>query len=222
MTEMKPELFDRYMELGWRALGYSMVRHNSIELEGKRLWTVPLRIRMDGFQMTARQRKLVRRHISKFSFMVQAIRLTEEKEQLFQRHCQRFVIKQDYESLAVFITEASDRIPVPGYEIEVFDGDKLVACSYFHVGANCVNATYCFFDPDYTQWSLGSFTMLVELQIAMQLGKQYYYTGYAHTTPSQFDYKFNFNNVEELEWANFQWYPRPRASSYVVSQTTTE
>lgn len=205
-----PELFDRFLEGGWRALAERWVLHNSILMSGLPCWTVPLRIRLEHFEFTARQRKVFRRHLRHFEVKVAEIRLTQEKDQLFLKHCQRFVETRDYHGVTQLLSPFSAYLPVAGYEISVFDAGRLVACSYFHVGAETLNSTYCFFDPDYTNWSLGTFTLLFEIQIAQQLGKKFYYLGYAHSIPTQFDYKFNFHQLEALDWNLMRWIPRER------------
>ena len=97
-----------------------------------------------------------------------------------------------------------------GLEIEVYDEDQLIACSFFHVGEKSFCGTYCFFEPEYQKFSLGNYTLLLELEIAMQMGKEFYYSGYIHHKPSQFDYKLNFNNLEKYSWTRNEWAAQKR------------
>ncbi len=214
LRRMSQEAFDMLLENGWRILGSSVLRHTIVEYGGDVSATIPLRIRIDGFTFSKSQGKLLRKHSQQFQVKVQQIALDDYKYALFLKHCNRFRHGNHYTSLDTFITQESWRVPVPGYEVEVYDGSKLVACSYFHLGTVSVCGTYCFFDPEYTKHSLGQFTMLLELQIAQQLGKAYYYSGYAHSEPSQFDYKFNFNNLERMDWNTLVWLPLERSSTY--------
>lgn len=207
---LSPAVFDVYMEKGWRFLGDFMLRHNALLYKEVLTHTVPLRVRLDGFLFSKSQSKTLRKHREHFQYRVVPIELTSEKNQLFLRHCDRFEFGHHYTDVRTFITRNSRFLPVQGWEIEVYDQAKLVACSYFHLGEHAFCATYCFFDPDYTQFSLGNFTMYLEIELAIRLGKQFYYTGYAHETPSQFDYKYNFNNLEAMNWETEQWSPHPR------------
>jgi|Wag4MinimDraft_19_1082662.scaffolds.fasta_scaffold03023_4 arginine-tRNA-protein transferase len=210
IPQLSPAVFDKYMEKGWRFLGEIMLRHNALMYKEEFTMTVPLRIRLDGFSFSKSQAKVLRTHRNYFQFRIAPIEVTAEKNQLFLRHCNRFEFGHHYTDLRTFITPNSRFLPVQGLEIEVYDQSKLVACSYFHVGQQSICATYCFFDPDYTEFSLGNFTMYLEIELAIRLKKQWYYTGYAHQRPSQFDYKYNFNNLESMDWVTEQWVPHPR------------
>lgn len=210
IPQLSPAVFDKYMEKGWRFLGEIMLRHNALMYKDEFTLTVPLRIRLDGFSFSKSQAKVLRTHREYFKFQIAPIEVTSEKNQLFLRHCNRFEFGNHYTDLSTFITPKSRFLPVQGWEIEVYDQSDLVACSYIHLGEHSICATYCFFDPDYTQFSLGNFTMFLEIELAMRLKKQWYYVGYAHQTPSQFDYKYNFNNLESMDWVTEQWVPHPR------------
>ncbi|HNM25566.1 MAG TPA: hypothetical protein PKL15_09060, partial [Saprospiraceae bacterium] len=86
-----------------------------------------------------------------------------------------------------------------------------LACSYVHLGDEAMSGTYCFFEPEASrQRSLGTFTMLLELLKAREMGKHFYYHGYCYDVPSQFDYKMNFHNLESMDWKTGIWHPRPR------------
>jgi arginine-tRNA-protein transferase len=52
--------------------------------------------------------------------------------------------------------------------------------------------------------------MLLELMLAQELGKKFYYHGYAYNVPSQFDYKLNFNALEAFDWQTGTWNPQER------------
>ena len=192
-------------------LGYVILRHSVVVYKDQMVQTIPVRIRLDGFEFAKSHRKLLRRNRPLFRLVVnKKIQITEEKNQLFLRHCARFESGNHYTHLSTFITDQSNHLPVEGYEMEVYDGDRLVACSYFHVGEIAFCGTYCFFDPEYSAYSLGNYTMYVEIEKAIEMGKQYYYSGYVHHLPSQFDYKLNFDQMEYFDWVLQEWRPRPR------------
>jgi len=204
LQPMEPAEFDQYLVQGWRLLGYSVIRHNFAVNRGRICRTIPLRIRLDApFTFSKSQRQLLRRN-AHLQVQCAPINITPEKETLFRIHTERF---QDRHPLSVysFLHPHSYEMPVTGLEFTVHDGKHLVACSYLHVGEHAVSGTYCFFDPAYNRLSPGAFTMLLEIQLAQQMGKQYYYHGYTYDVPSQFDYKLNFNNLESMDWATGAW-----------------
>lgn len=62
------------------------------------------------------------------------------------------------------------------------------------------------FDLDYSENSLGLYTMLLEIEHAISLGKKYYYHGYCYDVKSFYDYKKQFPALEWYDWEN-SWHP---------------
>ena len=216
MAPVEPATFDDLLASGWRLLGYAIIRHNFTSSRGQICQTIPLRIRLDSpLNFSKSQRRLLRRNAD-LDVRVGPIRITPEKNALFLRHAQRFQDRQPT-SIFTFLHTAPSEVPVPGLEFAVFDKDRLLACSYIHVGEQAVSGTYCFYEPDIKGRSLGAFTILLELQLAQQLGKQFYYHGYCNNVPSEFDYKLNFNNLEAMDWKSGVWTPQPRVPIRCVS-----
>lgn len=206
---MEPAEFDACLQQGWRLLGSSVIRHNFAICRSRICRTIPLRIRLDqDFTFAKSQRRILRRNTG-LNVRLAPIDLTPEKEALFNLHTTRFRDRQTL-TLHSFLHPLAHSIPVSGLEYSVFDGSRLVACSYFHIGKSAMSGTYCFFDPGYDRLSLGSLTMLLELELAQRMGKQFYYHGYCYDVPSQFDYKLNFNQLEALDWKSGAWKPHPR------------
>ena len=217
LQPMEAVAFDQYLRQGWRLLGYSVIRHNFAICRGRICRTIPLRIRLnEGFTFSKSQRQILRRGAA-LKVHCAPIALSPEKEQLFHLHTQRFRDRQAL-SLYSFLHPHASEVPVTGLEYTVFDNKRLIACSYFHIGSAAVSGTYCFFDPEYDRYSPGSLTMLLELQLAQQMGMQYYYHGYCYDVPSQFDYKLNFNHLESMDWKTGAWAPHPRLPVRMWSQ----
>lgn len=86
-------------------------------------------------------------------------------------------------------------------EVDVYDGDALVAVSYFDVGAAATSSVYCMWKPAWRWYELGKFTLLKEIEWAIQAGMNYHYTGYGHLVRSVYDYKLEFGPFEWLEIA---------------------
>lgn len=209
LQTMEPVAFDRLLSHGWRLLGYSVIRHNFAGCRGRICQTIPLRIRLDNaLHFSKSQRRLLRRH-AHLEVGYSSIELTPEKENLFQRHTVRFRDRQPG-SIYSFLNPEAHQVPTTGMEFSVYEAGKLIACSFFHLGQHSISGTYCFFDPDCQQYSLGTYTMLLELQLAKKMGKKYYYHGYCYDIPSQFDYKLNFNNLESMDWKSEKWSAHPR------------
>jgi len=42
------------------------------------------------------------------------------------------------------------------------------------------------------------------------MGMEFYYHGYTHDIPSQFDYKKNVSGLESMNWETCEWTPMER------------
>lgn len=210
MQPLHPAIFDDYLEEGWRLLGHSIVRHNFSVCRGKMCRTIPLRIRLEGFQFSKSQRKMLRK-VSKMNIRYGPIKLTQAKSQLFILHASNRFEERRPESITSFLNLNSHREPVTGMEFFISGpGGIPQACSFIHIGEESVSGTYCFYNPVESGHSFGSYTMLLEIEKAINLGKKYYYHGYVYDVPSQFDYKMNFYNLEAMDWKTGEWLSRER------------
>lgn len=210
MQPLDPVVFDRYMEQGWRLLGYTIIRHNFAVCRSQMCGTIPLRIRLKDFRFSKSQRQLLRRN-AELSVEYGPIKLTPEHDALFQVHSEQRFTERRPELLATFIGAKAHIEPVTGtsFTVRMPDG-QIGAYSFMHIGRQAVSGTYCFFHPDYSKFSLGTYTLLLELQKSLELNMEYYYPGYCYDVPSQFDYKLNFNALEAYNWKTGAWEPRER------------
>jgi arginine-tRNA-protein transferase len=60
------------------------------------------------------------------------------------------------------------------------------------------------FDPEFSSRSLGIFTMLNEIEFAIEKKKEFYYQGYSYEGESFYDYKKRFRGTECFDW-NGKW-----------------
>ena len=106
------------------------------------------------------------------------------------------------------------------YEIEIRDEDgKLVALSYFDKGQHSIASLIGIYDPAYSKYSLGTFTMLLEVEYAMSLGYRFYYPGYIFDKPSVFDYKLKLGQFEYYDWRG-KWKPYDDFNQVESTSTT--
>ena len=60
---------------------------------------------------------------------------------------------------------------------------------------------------DSSKRSLGTFTLLQEIDFCRAAGLRWLYTGYATREPSVYDYKKQFRGTEYLNWSAGEWLP---------------
>lgn len=84
--------------------------------------------------------------------------------------------------------------------------DQLLAISVTDVFNNALSAVYTCFDPDYANRSLGTYSVLKQIELAMNAGQQYVYLGYYIQASNKMLYKGNFRPLQLLvdgKWRSF-------------------
>lgn len=207
MEPLHPVVFDHFCADGWCYWSDLLFRRNYWEWRGQACRVILLRINLRHFSLSKSQRKCLRRN-EDLSILRKPLHITQEHVELFQRHAERFHHNRPM-SIGGFFSMWSHIMPSFGMEFDVFAKNKLVASSFFHLGEKSMAGNYGIFDPDEAGRSLGTFTLLLEIEFARQTGKSYYYPGFVYDLPSEFDYKLNFNGLEYFDWWG-NWYPLQR------------
>lgn len=195
---IEPEVLDQLLADGWRHFGRHFFRYNFGVYEGEIRHVLPMRIRVGYLVLSKGQRRTLRRN-SDLSVSIKPLRITHEIEELFHVHKERFKGGVP-DSIFDFVDADPDRPVTNTMSLTVHDEEKLVAASFFDVGHEAVSGIYGIFDPDERTRSLGTFTMLKEIEFARENSRPLYYHGYAYEGESFYDYKKRFNAIEVFDW----------------------
>jgi arginine-tRNA-protein transferase len=77
-------------------------------------------------------------------------------------------------------------------ELSVWMAERLIAVSITDVGLQCLSAVYCFFDPNYSNFSLGTLCVLKQIELAQLNHLRWLYLGYYVAANAHLSYKSNF------------------------------
>lgn len=157
------------------------------------------------FSFKKRHRKLLAKNDRLFRVKVSAVNITEEAERLYNLQCHRFK-GFIHQSLTEFIIPWEEDMTIPTLQLEVRDGDKLIAVSILDLGHQSAASILCVYDPAYGKHSLGIYTMLKEIEYLQRNGFAHYYPGYVLDRPSSFDYKLTLGSCSWLG-SDYNWYP---------------
>jgi arginine-tRNA-protein transferase len=210
--QVEPGLLDDLLEQGWRHFGVYFYRYSQDNYGGQRRNVRPVRVRLADFCRSKRQRRVWRDNAD-LSCVIRPAEIDDAKIALFERHKLRFTHNIP-ESLYDFLSHTPATIPVDCRECCLYAGDRLLAVSFFDVGAASVSAIYAMFEPAEAARSLGLYTMLREIEFAQTEGKNYYYHGYCHETSSFYDYKKRFSGLEYFIWDAAEWCSWRDSSSF--------
>jgi arginine-tRNA-protein transferase len=196
--EVTPGQLDALLAQGWRHFGTYFFRYSYgfYDLDVRRV--IPLRIRLTDFSFSKSQRRVLRTNAD-LSTVIQTISVTPEAEKLFEVHKSRFKSGVP-NSLYDFLSPEPAIMPCEAMEVSVYDGERLAAVSYFDVGSIATSGIYAMFDPEFSDRSLGIFTMLKEIEFAIGNEKLFYYQGYSYEGSSFYDYKKRFRGSEAYDW----------------------
>lgn len=196
--KLHPPQADAVWAEGWRHFGTHLFRYNLGMYEAGIRRVMPLRIRLADFKLSKSQRRILRKNEDLLT-ITRPVQITSEIEALFDRHKRRFKHGVP-DSIYDFLSRDAANIPCEAKEICVYDGESLIAASFFAVGESAISAIYGMFIPEETTRSLGIFTMLKEIEFALENGKQFYYQGYCYEGESFYDYKKRFRGTEAFDW----------------------
>jgi leucyl-tRNA---protein transferase len=205
-SHMTPARMDELWASAWRHFGTNFYRYNLGFYEYDVRDVIPLRIRLADFKFSKSQRRVLNRNRD-LQTIVRPVLIDAEKENLFERHKRRFKSGTP-DSICDFISaDDPHEIPCEANEVCVFDaaGGKLLAASFFDLGAEAVSSVYAMFEPAEERRRLGIFTLLLEIKYALENEKKFCYLGYAYVGNSFYDYKKRFSGLESYDWKSGAW-----------------
>lgn len=202
-----PEDLDRLLSSGWRHFGKLFFRYSIAIHQNHYRLVIPLRIRLRDFALTKSLRRTLKRNTD-LRASVGPAGFDHRVHDLFEVHKERFAGNKP-ESIHFFLDPEASRIPTAVKNLRVSSPEgELLAISYFDEAVESVSGIYAMFDPEHSRRSLGIHTLLLEIEYAKELGKSFYYLGYAYEGSSFYDYKKRFPGTEYYDWRG-RWLPYP-------------
>jgi arginyl-tRNA--protein-N-Asp/Glu arginylyltransferase len=205
---LSPEDLDDYLAQGWFRIGQALMTCRVVQFDGvlrPAIWT---RLPLVDHRFKKSARRVLTRNAELFRAEVGPVVLDDEREDLYQRY--RQIARGERSStLADFLYGESDRDVFDTREVRVWDGDRLVAFSWFDLGRESVQSLIGVYDPTRTKQSLGFYTMLLEVEHAVNNGLRFHYPGYVLPGDPAMDYKLRLGDVEFLDPWNRDWRPLP-------------
>ena len=202
---LPPTRLDDYLDRGYFRLGAGMYREDLTYHEGKFLNSFRTRLSLTDHALSKSQRKLLRRN-ARFRIEYTDDTLTREHFEIDRRYRYfrdrpagniRHVIRGMYSTENYFDTR----------QIKVYDGDRLVGYSFYDVGTRYGASLMGVYEPEYAKYSLGYYTMLLEMEWLRDHGYVYYSPG--SVTPGQraMDYKRRVGPLDYFNVYQQQWLP---------------
>lgn len=206
---LSPESLDWYLNKGWYRMGASIFTTNFLFFGGQPYSAVWIRQDLGDFTFSRSQRRLLRRNAKQFTVAWGPRVIDGERNELYDRYAADFDgflspsiqdSLEDYDQTAhLFDT----------WEITVRDrvSNQLVAVSYFDLGQDSAASILGIYDPLLKSFSLGYYTMLLEMNYCLEHGLRFYYPGYVVPGYGRFDYKLRIGPTDYLDLRDGSWRP---------------
>ncbi len=207
--EMPLTDWDTLLAAGWDRVGDYFFRrrfdHFSLPFLGENIQIttqlMPLRYRLWGHFAFSKSQRIVQRKNKELRLVFRPAFLDDEKLRIFDDWYQaRFNRGANIGTW----TSGNDK-PFPTHEVSIYHFDKLIACSFFDATPNAQYSTLAMYDPNEMKRSLGTFTLMCEIENARRHGKGYHYPGHAYYETSMYEYKKKFPNAEGFDWDAQRW-----------------
>lgn len=210
-TRPRPEDLDALLADGDRRSGPLLYRP---DCEGCSACEA-LRVPVQRFVPTRSQRRVWRRNEGEVRIERHRPDATAEHLRLYNSHSRGRGLSLRAEPSAesdyrFFLVDSC----VDTWELRYFVGDALAAVSVVDFGRTSVSSVYHYFDPEHAWRSLGVYSILKEIELCAQEGREWYYLGLYVEACDHLNYKAQYYPHQRRvggEWIEFSSPERPGA-----------
>lgn len=167
---------------------------------------IPLRLSVQEYQLTRSQRRVQRRGARELRVELGPLMADERRVTLYNRHkSQRGLSthgpsnEDDYREFLVHTCAES-------FEIRYFHEEQLVGVAVTDRSTEALSAVYTYFDPQFSRYSLGVFSIVTQLALCERWQLSYLYLGLYVTGCEAMRYKAAYLPHERLQggrWVRF-------------------
>lgn len=192
VERLDPVLCEHLADRGFRRAGRIVYRPRCRLCQECR----PIRIRTLEFRPTRSMRRITRRNAD-VQVEVGEPEPSDEKFELFCRYLDAQhddTMVRTYDAFRDFLYDS----PVETLEFRYRLGRRLIGIGLADSLPSGLSSIYMCFDPDYSRRSLGTFSVIWEMDFARHSGRPYYYLGYYVAQSRKMAYKGRFRPAEVL------------------------
>lgn len=202
-----PRELDIYLEQGWFRMGQTIFTTNFLNFKNQFYSALWLRIVLANFHADQKQKKTVKTNAG-FRSEIKKVLINPEKEALYSKYKEGISFEASASLNHLLFGRAVNSI-YDTYEVDVYDGDKLIAAGFFDIGYRSAAGITSFYDPAYKKYSLGKFLIYQKIDYCKNLGLKYFYPGYFVPGYRLFDYKLDIGRsaLEYLQLSPHSWLP---------------
>jgi len=195
---------DKYWAEGW-TLTLGQVRRSdfNVDQDGRYHRVYPARYWINKLKITKSMRRVLARN-SDLKIVTRPLRITPGKENLYLAfHLNRFgcAPREPLNKRYQYIVYHPARL----METCCFLDEELIAFSIFEVGDYSIWSNLGVWSQAHAARSLGTLTILKEIEYARAHGLMHYYLGHYNPRDARYLYKSRFRPLELYDWDNQRW-----------------
>ena len=161
-----------------------------------------IKIDVENFSFSKSQKRIMKK-AAHFESYIQVPNLSQSHLDLFKKYHLHMKDKKDW--------SYSDTTPEHyyqsfvsghnefGYEVLYFDEDKLIGVDLIDILEDGISSIYFYYDPDYSQYSLGKLSLYNQIKYAKRSNKKWIYLGYYVEDCPSLSYKSEYKPYITLE-----------------------
>ena len=173
-----------------------------------------IRIPVDDFQPSQSQRRAWRRGCRELTTEVAPLELDAHKVALYEQHKRlRGLAQHDAtttpEVYKSFLVDSCTE----GFELRFSLGAELVGVAVTDRAARSLSAVYTYFDPTHERLNIGTFSILMQVELCRQWGLEHLYLGLYVADCDHMRYKARYLPHERLVDGDWRRYERPERTA---------
>lgn len=202
-SPLEPEQLDQLLEAGYRRSGRFFYRTRCPQCVA----CEPLRVEVERFQPSRSQRRAQKLGDTRLQTRIGPPSVDPRRLDLFNRHRhERHLSQSDTEVEEADYRSFLGNSCAESAELSLWFEGLLIAVSIFDIGANSLSAVYCYFDPDYSRLSLGTYAIMQQLAFARLRKFRWLYLGMMVAENAHLNYKLKYRPHERRiagQWTLF-------------------
>ena len=186
MSSVPDRMMEQFMSAGYRRSGnylYTMACQTCQSC-------VPIRLAPHNIRLNRNQKRSQKRN-QDLKWQIAPLEASPRKLDLCNAFLQNRFPGKDNNAEEYYFGFFANNI-TETYEIRYFLAEQLIAVAIVDSGSSWLNAVYFFFDPAFSQRSLGTFNILTLAEHCRQLHIKHLYLGYRIKEVAAMSYKGNF------------------------------
>ncbi len=185
------------IERGWRRFGNMFFRPICAECNACESFKIDVK----NYRFSRSERRILRKN-ENTQIVVQHPQVTTAHLALFEKYHSHMKDKRDWDHETTtprhyymsFVHGHGDF----GYEVLYYIDDVLVGVDLIDLLPNGISSIYFYYDPDFSKHSLGTFSMLRQIQIAKDMDLDWIYMGYYVQGCQSLEYKSRYKPYHVL------------------------